>query len=237
MRYPVPRLYLGTMTFGWSQTSSVVDEKVALEMCERFVAHNSKYGEHHNRIDTARIYAGGKTELIVGDVLSKAAATTRGSFLVGTKAHPSQEGGLSKGGINGQFQASMTAMKMTSLEEYYLHQPDTEHSLLESLECLHQMVTQGQISKIGMSNYHASEMQRAFDLCKEHNLTPPSIFQGLYNPLNRAVEEELLPLLKKHNCSFVAFNPLAAGVSSAKLLRCDITPTHLLLFTNLFHSC
>ena len=99
---------------------------------------------------------------------------------------------------------------------FYLHQPDTEHSLLESLQFLHEMVTRGRIRQIGMSNYHASEMERAFALCEEHNLTPPTVYQGLYNPLNRIVEKELIPILRKNKSSFVAYNPLAAGLLAGK---------------------
>ncbi len=67
-----------------------------------------------------------------------------------------------------------------------------------------------------MSNYHAWEVERAFQLCNEHGLTRPTVYQGLYNPLNRLVEDELLPLLKKNNCSFIAYNPLAAGLLTGK---------------------
>lgn len=78
------------------------------------------------------------------------------------------------------------------------------------------MVKQGKIQAVGLSNYHCKEVERAFELCKEHGLTPPSIYQGLYNPLNRIVEDELIPLLHKNGCSFVAYNPLAAGLLSGK---------------------
>jgi aflatoxin B1 aldehyde reductase len=67
-----------------------------------------------------------------------------------------------------------------------------------------------------MSNYHASEVRRAFELCREHGLAPPSVYQGLYNPLNRAVEDELIPVLRENGCSFVAYNPLAAGMLTGK---------------------
>jgi aflatoxin B1 aldehyde reductase len=231
---PIPRLYLGTMTFAWSQTSSVVDEPVALEMVRRFVAHNEKMANNTvssssstgsnpvpHYIDTARIYAGGQTEPVVGAVLSQMSLAPSSSFLVGTKAHPSQEGGLSPAGIHQQLQESQEALHLQSssashLHEYYLHQPDTESSLLDSLECLHALKETGVIQSIGMSNYHVSEVQRAFDLCKEHSLTPPTVYQGLYNPLNRAVEQELLPVLKQNKCSFVAYNPLAAGLLAGK---------------------
>ena len=216
MRVPLPRLYLGTMTFGWTgQTSSAVDESVALEMLQQFVSHNEANDLVVHHVDTARIYAGGKTEPIVGNVL-RSCTPSKGTIVLGTKAHPSVEGGLSAQGIKSQLKESLNAMGVTSFGEYYLHQPDTEHSLLESLTCAHELVKDGVVGTIGMSNYHASEMERAFQLCDAHSLTRPSVYQGLYNPLNRAVESELLPILKKNKCSFVAYNPLAAGLLAGK---------------------
>ena len=212
-----PRLYLGTMTFAWSQTSSKVDEAIATAMVQKFV--DSVPAPH--RIDTARIYAGGQTEPCVAKALQGVGGGSV-TFAIGTKAHPSQKGGLSTTGIQGQFQESLQALQLRTtsssppLEEYYLHQPDPEHSLLESLKCLHSYCEQGLITAVGMSNYHASEMKRAFALCREHNLTPPTVYQGLYNPLNRLVESELLPVLRENNCSFVAYNPLAAGLLAGK---------------------
>ena len=54
-------------------------------------------------------------------------------------------------------------------------------------ECRQELVKDGVVGTIGMSNYHASEMERAFQPCDAHGLTRPSVYQGLYNPLNRAV--------------------------------------------------
>lgn len=164
------------------------------------------------RIDTARIYAGGDSELMMGSLPNLADE----SITLGTKAHPSQPKGLSPDGIRSQLQSSLDAMKVSSVNEYYLHQPDEEHALLDSLRTLNELIEEGTISKIGMSNYHASEVQRAFDLCNEHGLSKPSVYQGLYNPLNRCVEDELLPVLRDNGCSFVAYNPLAAGMLTGK---------------------
>ena len=103
MKVATPRLYLGTMTFGWSQTSSVVDEPVAKEMVKKFVTFNKKNSISKHYIDTARIYAGGATEPIVGASISDASSyCSFESLLVGTKAHPSQPGGLSMVGIQQQ---------------------------------------------------------------------------------------------------------------------------------------
>mmetsp|Transcript_1886 Transcript_1886/g.5928 ORF Transcript_1886/g.5928 Transcript_1886/m.5928 type:complete len:347 (+) Transcript_1886:97-1137(+) len=204
----LPRLYLGTMTFAWNQASAPVDDRVALQFLERFA---SAGGRH---VDTARIYAAGETEPMLGRALRSCRSCVSADLLVGSKAAPSQPGGLTAAGMRKQLDASLAAIGVESLAEYYLHQPDTEAALLESLREAHTMVQEGRVCAVGMSNYHASEVARAFALCAEHGLTKPSVYQGLYNPLNRAVELELLPLLREHGCSFVAFNPLAAGLLS-----------------------
>jgi aflatoxin B1 aldehyde reductase len=216
MKIPVPRLYLGTMTMGWSQTSSKVDESVALDMLKLFVMHNVENGIDTHYVDTARVYAGGKTEHIVGKIINEFGLSSAGIISVGTKAHPSVKPGLSPEGIRFQIKESLEAMNVPGVSEYYLHQPDTEHDLLDSLKEADAMIKEGLCCTLGMSNYHASEMKRAFDLCEEHNLTRPTVYQGLYNPLNRLVETELLPLLKANQCSFVAYNPLAAGLLTGK---------------------
>ena len=99
------------MTFGWSQTSSTVDDAVAKAMVGRFITFNEGTSTAKHFIDTARIYAGGATEPIVGAAVTDATSLcARESLQVGTKAHPSQQGGLSEGGIRRQFEASIQAM-------------------------------------------------------------------------------------------------------------------------------
>ena len=174
----MPRLYLGTMTMGWSQTSSKVDESIATAMWDRFAEAAEREGTPF-RVDTARIYAGGKTERIVGNILVAKQQQQQDSngkssnpaghpllLLLGTKAHPSQPGGLSAAGIQGQWQESLQALQVQQVHEYYLHQPDTQHDLEESLRTVNDdLINQGKVQVLGMSNYHVSEMQRAFGLC------------------------------------------------------------------------
>jgi aflatoxin B1 aldehyde reductase len=203
------------MTFGWkAQTSSPVDDAIAATMVQSFINHSANAPSVH--IDTARIYAGGDSERMLGSALSNLEGGLSSNILLGTKAHPSQPDGLSSKGIRAQLDASLASMGVASVNEYYLHQPDENNSLLESLQTLNTLVQDGIISSIGMSNYHAAEVQRAFDLCNEYNLAKPTVYQGLYNPLNRCVEDELLPVLRQNGCAFVAYNPLAAGLLTGK---------------------
>ena len=160
MRTPIPRLYLGTMTWAWNgQTSNIVDEAIAREMAQKFIVHNEAAGgESVHRLDTARVYAAGQTEPMVGTVLeslrpwlllanSNSPDEQRSrTIVVGTKANPAVDGGLSPNGIRKQVKESLEAMKLESLGEYYLHQPDPQHSLLESLQTCHELIQDGTIS-------------------------------------------------------------------------------------------
>lgn len=209
----LPRLYLGTMTFGWEKASVPVTEIIGTEMIRRAAKAGVLY------VDSARIYAGGATEPIVGKCLSIIAAEypeERAMLCITTKVHPSQPQGLSATGIIEQVNTSLAAMGVEYVDELYLHQPDTVNDLAESLATAHDLVTKGLVKRLGMSNYHDIEVERALQLCRENNWTAPSVYQGLYNPLNRRVEATLLPLLKRNNIDFVAYNALAAGLLTGK---------------------
>lgn len=216
-RLELPRLYLGTMTLGWSQASSYVDAATAATMFRAFRA--SQPPTSNIRVDTARIYAGGQTEPIVRQALRTTELQDVAS--IGSKAHPSQPGGLSPQGIISQFAASCNALGVDRLAEFFLHQPDTENDLLASLVAVDALVRDGKVGEIGMSNYHASEVARAMALCDAHTLAKPTVYQGLYNPLNRKVEEELLPVLRQYGCAFIAYNPLAAGLLTGRHASVD----------------
>ena len=194
-----------------------MDEAVAYEMLKKFVDLGGV------QVDTARIYSGGETENILGRILPKLTAEpgVAETLILGTKVHPSQPDGLSETGIRKQVEASLEAMKVSRVEILYLHQPDPEHDLMESLQCVQQLIKEGVVGRYGMSNYSAIEVDRCCTICKDHGWSMPSVYQGLYNPLNRLVEKELLPVLRKHSVSFVAYNPLAAGLLTGKHMGID----------------
>jgi len=204
-----PQLYLGTMTFAWSQASAPVTDEVATSFIKSF------HGAGFTEIDCARIYSGGDSELMVGRVLPGVTADCPG-LTITTKAHPSQEGGLSEAGIRGQLKASLEAMQVPSVNGYYLHQPDPDRPLAESLSTAHALIQEGLIKEVGMSNFHAVEWKRAAELCKENGWTLPAMSQALYNPINRLIEDELVPILRENGIRLVAYNPLAAGLLTGK---------------------
>jgi len=139
-------------------------------------------------------------------------------------AHPSQTGGLSAIGLKGQLETSLKALELSTVNGFYLHQPDTETPLSETLECTDSLVKEGLIKEIGMSNYSAMELERTLALCKDNNWEQPKVFQALYNPLNRMIEKDLVPILRGAGIRLVAYNPLAAGLSFSTL--CGSNCTH-----------
>ena len=201
-------LHLGTMTFGWSQASTPVTDEVAGGFLKAFLDRG------HTYLDCARIYAGGDSEEMVGRVMAQADA--RGRVQLVTKAHPSQENGISPEGIRAQLAASLRALAAEKIDVLYLHQPDTEHPLAETLACVKGLLDEGVVGAFGLSNYSVPETERVLAICKENAYPLPTCYQGLYNGINRRVEGALLPLLRANGVAFVAYNPLAAGLLTGK---------------------
>jgi aryl-alcohol dehydrogenase-like predicted oxidoreductase len=77
--------------------------------------------------DTARIYAGGKSEVMAGNILAE--QKSHEAYVIATKAHPSQEGGLTPAGIRAQLAASLEALQATKVAVLYLHQPDVNSAV------------------------------------------------------------------------------------------------------------
>jgi aflatoxin B1 aldehyde reductase len=207
----LPKLHLGTMTFAWQQASSYTDDAVATDFVDRFM--RAGYVE----IDTARAYAGGDSEKMLGRVLK---ARPKGEGIVlATKAAPYLTGGLSPGGLRAQLKESTDAMQISFVDVYYLHQPDGENPLTESLKTMSELINEGLIGNYALSNYSYEETARTVEICQKEGYPLPCAFQGLYNAINRRVEAKLLPLLRAHGIKFVAFNPLAAGLLTGKHTR------------------
>jgi len=205
----LPRLYLGSMTCAWNQASTAVDDAVAATMVGRYLAAGEV------EVDTARLHSGGAAEPMLGRALRTVGPPT-GGYRLSTKVHPSQPGGLSDAGIRAQLPASLGALGVNRVDALHLYQPITECDLAESLKRVHELGKKGKVGALGLSNCGAVETARCRELCLEHGWTTPGFYQGLYIPLNRFVEDELLPMLREYRVSFIGFNPWAAGMLSGK---------------------
>lgn len=160
-------------------------------------------------LDTARVYNAGKSEEDLGSI-----SDVQNDFSVATKAPGFSPGSLSYQNVINNCKASLSALKREKLDLYYFHGPDRQTPLEESLRAIDELYKEGKCASFGVSNYHATEVEEILRLCAKHDFVRPSVYQGGYNPLARAGEKELFPLLRKHNIAFYAYSPLAGGFFS-----------------------
>nr|POF12839.1 oxidoreductase siro [Quercus suber] len=104
------------------------------------------------------------------------------------------------------------AMLGTNVDVFYMHSPGHPGtSMEETLQGIKEVYESGFFKRFGLSNYHAEDVEKMYNLCKEMGLPTPSVYQGNYNPVARKQEEVLFPTLRKLGMSFYAYTPLAGG--------------------------
>lgn len=106
---------------------------------------------------------------------------------------------------------SLAKLGMSKVHIFHFHSPDTETPLEEQLAGVDAAYQMGAFEKFGLSNYTPAQVQAVYDVCKEKGYVLPTVYQGLYSPVNRKAEEELLPLLRKLGIAFNSYSPLAGG--------------------------
>jgi aflatoxin B1 aldehyde reductase len=166
------------------------------------------------QIDSARMYGGGKTEEILGDVMKDDIAHLR----VATKANP-WYGDLSRQGVRKQLEDSLKALKVENVDVFYLHGPDAKHDIRETLDEVQKMYKEKKFERFALSNFTAWETTWIHNYMSKNKWITPSVYQGMYNPITRTVETELFPALRRLGMDFYAYNPLAGGMLSGKHVR------------------
>ncbi len=202
----VSRLCLGTMMFG-GETS---DEE-ALAMMETALDAGINF------FDTADWYNRGGSERVIGRFLQG----QRDDLVIATKVTlPTGEGpnrrGASRKHIRIAVEASLQRLGTDYLDIYYLHTPDRETPLEETLAALDDLVRAGKVLYVGVSNFWAWQVVRAVGLQELHGWDRLVVVQPLYNIANRDCEVELLPACAQLGLGVVSYSPIARGVLTGK---------------------
>ncbi|EXJ67380.1 uncharacterized protein A1O5_09393 [Cladophialophora psammophila CBS 110553] len=95
---------------------------------------------------------------------------------------------------------------------FYLHSPDAQTNLEETLEGVNEAYNSGLYKRFGLSNFSASEAERVYNVCKANNWILPTVYQGNYSPVARLQETLLFPTLRELDMAFYAYSPLAGGL-------------------------
>lgn len=205
----VSRVCLGTMTFG-GQTD--IDEAA------RLVDHCLDSGV--NFFDTANIYNKGASETILGRILrGRRSGVVLASKVRGKMGDGPNESGLSRVAIMRALDDTLRRLGTDYLDLYYLHQPDYDVPLEESLDAIDRLVRLGKVRWPASSNYASWQVCRMLWLAETHSYKPACVTQPMYNLIARGIEQEYLPMAKEFGVSTVVYNPLAGGLLTGKQQR------------------
>ncbi len=171
-----------------------------------------------NFFDTANVYMRGAAEEIYGKALAK---YKRDSYVLATKVFfPMGDGpndrGLSRKHIMEQCEASLKRMNVEYFDLYQCHRYDPNTPLDETLRALDDLVTQGKVLYVGVSEWSAVQIADAVHTAKEMNLDRIVSNQPQYHMFNRKIEAEIVPVSERDGVGQVVFSPLAQGVLTGK---------------------
>jgi aryl-alcohol dehydrogenase-like predicted oxidoreductase len=202
----VSRVCFGTMTFG-AQT----DEPTARAMIDLCLGHGVNF------FDTANVYNAGAAEEILGRALrGRRDHVVVASKCAGKMGPGPDQSGLSRVAILRAAEESLRRLQTDYLDLYYLHWPDYTVPVEESLAALAQLVQEGKVRHVGVSNYAAWQVCRLLWLADTKSLPRVSVTQPMYNAIARGIEAEFLPLCREFGLGTVAYNPLAGGLLTGK---------------------
>ncbi len=203
---------LGTNAVGGHNLYPDLNEETGKELIR------TAMNEGINFLDTAYIYGPGRSEELIGEVLTETGK--RNEMIIATKgAHRPKGNDMvtdnSPAFLKQTVEESLNRLQTDYIDLFYIHFPDEETPKDEAIGALFELKEQGKIRSIGVSNFSLEQLKEAN---KDGYV---DVFQGEYNLINRQAEEELFPYLKEHGISFVPYFPLAAGLLAGKYKKGD----------------
>jgi voltage-dependent potassium channel beta subunit len=171
-----------------------------------------------NLFDTANVYGRGETEKIVGRALKD---FPRSSYVLATKVFFSMgkgpnDRGLSRKHIMEQCHASLRRLGTDYIDIYQCHRYDPDTPIEEVLRALDDLVTQGKVLYVGLSEWSASQISEAIFTARMLNIDQVVSNQPVYNMLTRYIERDVIPLCDREGVGQIVFSPLAQGVLTGK---------------------
>ncbi|THF71643.1 aldo/keto reductase [Deinococcus sp. Arct2-2] len=216
----VSELAFGTMTFGASGPFAAMG-KVEQAEADALLARAIEAGV--NLIDTADTYSGGDSERITGQAL-KNLGVRRDEIVVATKVFgdvgtgPNARGS-SRGHILDAAHASLERLQLDHIDLYQLHGFDPATPIEETLTALNDLVRQGVVRYIGVSNWAAWQISKALGVSALHHLTKFASLQAYYTLAARDLEREIAPMAQSEGLGLLVWSPLAGGLLSGKVNR------------------
>jgi aryl-alcohol dehydrogenase-like predicted oxidoreductase len=206
----VDRIALGCGNFGGVGSAlSLVghgeNEEQAFELMDAAWARGVR------RFDTASSYGGGHSERTIGAwVRARQPVEIRLTSKVFHPVHARDDSGLSPERVRRVAQESRERLGVERIDVYLIHERDPATPLAATLEALEELVRDGVVGSIGVSNVDEPFLREAV------RVAPIAVVQNEYSLLVRDAEDGVLPLCAEHGIEFQAFSPLAGGWLTGK---------------------
>lgn len=217
----VSPLALGTMTFGTARWGSADDVSQAI--------FNTYVDAGGNFVDTADVYAGGRSEELLGSYLAD--RKLRDNVVLATKFGFSAQAGNPNASGNGRknihraLDGSLRRLRTDYVDLYWLHVWDMVTPVEEVLQTLGDLVRAGKIRYFGFSDMPAWYTAKAAALAAAHGVPGPVAMQLAYSLVERNIEREHLPAAREAGLGFTPWSPLAAGFLAGKYQRAEAGAT------------
>jgi len=202
----------------WVTFGNQISDKTAAELMHKAYDHGVNF------FDNAEIYANGKSEIVMGNIL-KASGWDRSSFLVSSKVYfgdgnkkPNQTG-LSRKHIREACNAALKRLQAEYLDLYFCHRPDRNVPMEEIVFTMTHLIEQGKILYWGTSEWSAMEIMEAQMIARQNHLIGPVVEQPEYNMFRRdKVESEFSKIYHTVGLGTTIWSPLASGILTGKYL-------------------
>jgi len=205
----VSRLSVGAMGFG---NSPEMDEKACAQVLDEALDHGI------NLVDTADSYK--NSEEMLGKVLTP---EKREKVFLATKVfrRPKGEkelGRNSRENISRSLENGLRLMNTDYVDLFQLHHPDPQTPIDETMSALDELVKQGKVRHVGVSNHYAWQMAYMLGVSRVNDFASIVSLQANYNILGRQIEMETVPFCQKFNIALMCYGPLDGGILTGKYL-------------------
>lgn len=211
-------LQVSELSFGsWVTFGSQIDNTLSEELMKY------AYDNGVNFFDNAEVYASGKSEEVMGNILKKM-QWDRSTYVVSSKVFwggnlPNQKGLMRKHVVEA-CHAALKRLQVDYLDLFFCHRPDIHTPIEETVWTMHNLIQQGKILYWGTSEWSAQQITEAHYVAERYKLIAPVMEQPQYNMLERKkMEGDYLPLFNNFGLGTTIWSPLASGVLTGKYLN------------------
>jgi aryl-alcohol dehydrogenase-like predicted oxidoreductase len=214
----VSEICLGAMTFGQLPGRFAAIAGLGQSDADAIIGRSLDAGV--NFIDTADVYSMGDSERMVGQAL-KNLGVRRQDVVIATKTFGEMgprpnDRGASRGHIMDSVHASLERLQTDHIDLYQIHGNDSVTPVEETLRALDDLVSQGLVRYVGVSNWAAWKIAKALGVSAARDYARFETLQAYYSIAGRDLERELVPMLTEEKLGLMVWSPLAGGLLSGK---------------------